>query len=84
MDVQADVRVGNGYVRTLSCLLTELINDSVLDFISDELRVAELLRENDRVNGEGRFQIQVFRPVHRFDTLVDIIGRKCLEMFDWF
>lgn len=58
MDVQADVRVGDGDIRTFSRLLTELVDDSILHFISDELRVTELLREYYRVNGEGRLEVQ--------------------------
>lgn len=60
MDVQADVRVGDGDIRTFSRLLTELVDDSILHFISDELRVTELLREYYRVNGEGRLESRYF------------------------
>ena len=73
MDVQSDVGIRYGDIRTFARLLTELVDDGVLDFISYEFGVSELLGENHRVNSKGGVQAQESGPVHLFHSFIDII-----------
>ena len=84
MDMQTDVGIGDADVWTLSCLFAELVDNGILDLIGNKLRVTELLGEYHRINGKGLVVSNVFAPVDVLDTFIDIIGRKCLKVFDRF
>ena len=84
MDVQPDVGVGDTDVRPLSRLLAELVNNGILHLVGHELRMPELVREDDRVDGKGLVDRQIAGPVNILHTLVDVVGRQRLEVLDGF
>ena len=84
VDVQADIRIGDADVWTLSGLLAELVNDGILYLVGYKLRMAEFLRENDRVDSKGLVDSDIFAPVKILNALIDIISRQCLKMLDGF
>ena len=82
MHVQTDVGVGHRYIRALAGLLPELVDDGILYLIRHELRMAELLREHDRVDREGLVVLQILRPVYFLDFLIHVICAFRFEMTD--
>ena len=52
MDVQSHVRIGDADVRTLARFLAELVDNGIFYLIGHELRVAELVGKDHRVNGK--------------------------------
>ena len=45
MDMQTDVWIGDADIGTLASAFTELIDNSIFDFVGYELGMTELLRE---------------------------------------
>ena len=84
MDVQAYVGIGNTDIRALPRFLAELVHDGVLYLVSHELRVTELIGKDHRVYGKGLVQVQILCPVNVFYTVVNVVGRQCLEVLDGF
>ena len=82
MYIETDVRIAHRDIRAGACLLTELIDNSVLHLIGYETRVAELLRIDHRVNREGFTFLDVLAPVNLLDFFIHIIGRSSLEFGD--
>ena len=84
MDVQSDVGIADADVGTFAGAFAELIDDGVLDLIGNELRVAEFLRKDDRIDGKSLFQSDVLAPVNVLDAIIDVVSRQCLEVLDRF
>ena len=84
MDMQADVRIGEGDVGSLSRALAELVHDGVLDLIGDEVGVAELVTVDDGVHGEGLSLGDIGAPVQVFHIIIYVVGGGSLEMLDGF
>ena len=84
VDVQTHVGIGYTDVRTVARLFAELVDNGVLHLVGYEFRVAEFFREYHRVDGKGLVQCQILCPVDILHTLVDVVCRQGLEVFDGF
>ncbi len=82
VDVQLYVGVYDTYVWTVAGLLAELVNDSVLHLVGNELGVLELVAENHAVHGKGGVVAQILCPVYLFYGVIYLVGGLCLEVAD--
>ena len=82
VDVEPEVGVADGDVGAFARLLAELVDDGILHFVTDELRVTELFREDHSVYGKGLVEVEVLAPVHLHHLVVHVLGREGAEMGD--
>ena len=84
MYINVEVRVADTYRRTFLILLDEVVNDGIFGPISHELGVVKVLRVNDRIDGKGLVQGDVFFPLDLFDLFINRVCIFGLEMIDRF
>ena len=84
MNVQPQVRIGHRNIRTATHPLAELVDDGILHLVAHELRVAELLREHNGIDGKRLVLADVLRPVDFSDFLIDVVRTLGLEVTDGF
>ena len=84
MNIEQNIRIVKTHRRAFTSLVTEIVNNGILYFISHELGVTEFIRKHHRIYGETLFGIQIFLPIYSLYIIVHFISRLCLEMFDGF
>ena len=84
MYVDAQIRVGDTYVRAFASLLAEVVGNGVLCSVSHKLRVAELLGEDHCIDKKRVVLVHIVRPFHLLHYFVNFVGVGSLELFDWF
>ena len=82
MYVQADIGISHRDIRSLPCLLAELIDDGVFHLVRYEFGMTEFLGEDDSVNSERLVLLQIFRPVYLSDFFIYVISTLRLEVAD--
>ena len=84
MDVESQVGISHGDIRTFARLLPKLIDNGILYFIGYKFRVAEFFAEYHRIDSKGLVESQIFRPIDILYLLIHVICRPGDEMFDGF
>ena len=82
VDVQLDVGVDNTDVGTVTGLLSELVNDSILHLIGDKLGVLEFVAEYHAIHGKCSVVRQVLCPINLLHGIVYLVCGLCLEVAD--
>ena len=84
MYVETYVGICHTYVRALSAVLTEVIDNGIFYFVSHELRVTEVFGINNCVNGESGLEIENVFPLVVSYGVINFVGCCGIKMFQRF